>query len=102
MGKTGFKSVDEYIASQPEAVQGTLARVRSAIRKAVPEAEELISYQIPRTNCTIAPCSISLAGSSIFRSIPPLRASSPRSSVSLHRTRSSRAQSDSRSSSPFP
>ena len=42
-----FKSVDEYIASQPEDVQGILGRVRGAIRKAVPEAEEVISYQIP-------------------------------------------------------
>ena len=47
MAKTGFKSVDEYIASQPEAVQGILKRVRSTIRKAVPGAEEVISYQIP-------------------------------------------------------
>ncbi len=47
MAKTDFKSVDEYIASQPKAVQGVLERVRSAIRKAVPGAEEVISYQIP-------------------------------------------------------
>jgi uncharacterized protein YdhG (YjbR/CyaY superfamily) len=45
--RTDFKSVDEYIASQPEAVQGVLERVRSAIRKAVPGAEEVISYKIP-------------------------------------------------------
>jgi uncharacterized protein YdhG (YjbR/CyaY superfamily) len=47
MAKPEFKSVDEYIASQPEAVQGVLERVRSTIRKAVPGAEELISYKIP-------------------------------------------------------
>ena len=47
MAKTDFKSVDEYIASQPEAVQGVLKRVRSTIRKAVPGAEEVISYKIP-------------------------------------------------------
>ncbi len=47
MAKTDFKSVDEYIASQPEAVQGILERVRSTIRKAVPGAEEVISYKIP-------------------------------------------------------
>lgn len=47
MAKTDFKSVDEYIASQPEAVQGVLKRVRSIIRKAVPGVEELISYKIP-------------------------------------------------------
>ena len=47
MAKTDFKSVDEYIASQPEAVRGVLGRVRSTIRKALPGAEEVISYQIP-------------------------------------------------------
>jgi uncharacterized protein YdhG (YjbR/CyaY superfamily) len=47
MAKTDFKSVDEYIASQPEAVQSVLERVRSTIRKAVPGAEEMISYKIP-------------------------------------------------------
>jgi uncharacterized protein YdhG (YjbR/CyaY superfamily) len=45
--KTDFKSVDEYIASQPDGVQSVLYRVRSTIRKAVPGAEETISYKIP-------------------------------------------------------
>ena len=47
MAKTDFKSVDEYIASQPEAVQDVLKRVRATIRKALPQAEEVISYKIP-------------------------------------------------------
>jgi uncharacterized protein YdhG (YjbR/CyaY superfamily) len=47
MAKTDFKSVDEYIATQPEAAQAVLQRVRSAIRKALPSAAEVISYQIP-------------------------------------------------------
>src|SRR5450755_2565959 len=47
MAKTSVKSVDEYIALQPEAAQGALKRVRSTIRKAVPGAEEVISYNIP-------------------------------------------------------
>ena len=47
MARTDFKSVDEYIASQPAAVQGLLKRVRSTIRKAVPGAEEVISYRMP-------------------------------------------------------
>jgi uncharacterized protein YdhG (YjbR/CyaY superfamily) len=47
MAKTDFKSVDEYIASQPEAVQGILGIVRSAIRKALPRADEVISYKLP-------------------------------------------------------
>ena len=47
MAKTNFMSVDEYIATQPEKVQAILQLVRSTIRKAVPDAEEVISYQIP-------------------------------------------------------
>ncbi len=47
MAKTDFQSVDEYIATHPENVQAILQRVRSTIRKAVPGAEEVISYQIP-------------------------------------------------------
>ncbi len=47
MAKAGFTSVDEYIALQPKAAQRVLTRVRTAIRKAVPGAEEVISYQIP-------------------------------------------------------
>jgi|SRR5688572_1013780 len=47
MAKTNFKSVTEYIASKPTNVQTPLKRVRAAIRKGVPAAEEGISYQIP-------------------------------------------------------
>jgi len=47
MSKTDFKSVDEYIAAQPAAVQNVLKRVRRIIRKAVPGAEEAISYKMP-------------------------------------------------------
>jgi uncharacterized protein YdhG (YjbR/CyaY superfamily) len=47
MAKTDFKSVDEYIASQPEAARGVLGRVRNTVRRAVPGAQEVISYQIP-------------------------------------------------------
>ena len=46
MAKTDYKSVDEYIAAQPVAAQGVLKQVRESIRKALPEAEEVISYQI--------------------------------------------------------
>ena len=47
MAKTDYRSVDEYIAAQPAPSRPILERVRSAIRKAVPDADELISYQIP-------------------------------------------------------
>lgn len=45
--QTDFKTVDQYLASQPTAVRGILGRVRSIIRKALPAAEEVISYKIP-------------------------------------------------------
>ncbi len=47
MAKTNLNSVDEYIASQPQAAQEILKRVQDAIRKALPKAEETISYKIP-------------------------------------------------------
>jgi len=47
MAKTDFRSVDEYIATHPTAVQKVLTLVRDTIRKALPEAVETISYQIP-------------------------------------------------------
>ena len=40
-------SIDEYISAQPANVRPLLKQVRSTIRKAVPAAEEAISYGIP-------------------------------------------------------
>ncbi len=45
--RTPPRNIDEYIASFPPAVQRVLKRVRSTIRKAMPGAEEAISYRIP-------------------------------------------------------
>lgn len=45
--KKAFKTVDTYISAQPEDLQRALAKVRATIRKAVPDAVELISYQMP-------------------------------------------------------
>src|ERR1700677_2736184 len=47
MGKANFTNVDEYISAQPETVQVVLQLVRSTLRKALPGAEEVISYKIP-------------------------------------------------------
>lgn len=47
MAKTDFKNADEYIKTFPADKQAVLEHVREAIRKAVPKAEEVISYQIP-------------------------------------------------------
>ena len=41
------ESVEEYIAAQPESVRPKLEEVRAAIRKAVPEAVEVIGYRMP-------------------------------------------------------
>jgi hypothetical protein len=42
-----FGSVNEYLASKPAEVRIVLERVRRAIRKAVPTAQEGLSYQMP-------------------------------------------------------
>lgn len=47
MTTTDSKNVDEYIAAQTEAEQAVLRTVRSAIRGALPKAEEVISYKMP-------------------------------------------------------
>ena len=45
--KTGFKSVDDYIAAQPDALQSVFNRMRNTVRKALPGAQEVISYKMP-------------------------------------------------------
>lgn len=47
MTKSRSKSVVDYITAQPKASQRALKSVRNAIRKALPDAEEVISYGIP-------------------------------------------------------
>jgi uncharacterized protein YdhG (YjbR/CyaY superfamily) len=47
MDKINFTSVDEYIASQPDGARRALSRLRTTIRKALPGAEEMMSYQMP-------------------------------------------------------
>jgi uncharacterized protein YdhG (YjbR/CyaY superfamily) len=41
------KTIDEYIAGFPDDIQDKLQKLRMTIRKAAPQAEEKISYQIP-------------------------------------------------------
>jgi uncharacterized protein YdhG (YjbR/CyaY superfamily) len=45
--RKGFTTVDEYIASFPEATQAKLQELRATIKAAAPEAVEKISYQMP-------------------------------------------------------
>lgn len=40
-------SIDAYIAGFPDDVQKILKKIRALIRKAAPDAEEAIKYQIP-------------------------------------------------------
>ena len=41
------QSIDEYIAAQDEAVQPQLNEIRSALRAALPDATERISWSMP-------------------------------------------------------
>ena len=45
--KTGFTSIDEYIATFPDAIQQILQELRATIHAAAPDATEKISYQMP-------------------------------------------------------
>jgi len=45
--KDSFAPIDEYIASFPQDVQEKLRRIRAAIHKAAPDAEEAMGYGIP-------------------------------------------------------
>ncbi|HXN73910.1 MAG TPA: DUF1801 domain-containing protein [Candidatus Acidoferrales bacterium] len=45
--KKHFETIDEYISAFPKDVQLVLEKIRRTIRKAAPEAVEVISYQIP-------------------------------------------------------
>ncbi len=41
------QNIDEYIANFPKDVQEILEKIRATIKKAAPNAEETINYQIP-------------------------------------------------------
>lgn len=45
--RAAFSSIDAYIANFPDPVQRQLQELRATIRAAAPEAEEVISYQMP-------------------------------------------------------
>lgn len=53
---TKAKTVDDYLAAQPPLARRLLKRVRTVIRRTLPDAEEVISYGIPayRLNKRIA------------------------------------------------
>lgn len=45
--KTNFENIDQYITAQTPEVQILLEQMRQTIKKAAPEAEEVISYNMP-------------------------------------------------------
>ena len=45
--ETTPQDIDEYIASFPKDIQEILEKIRITIRKAAPDAEETIKYQLP-------------------------------------------------------
>ena len=47
ISKLKFRTVDEYIKSQPAETQKTLRALRTIIKKAAPDSIELFNYDIP-------------------------------------------------------
>lgn len=51
MGKKGpmpsFKTIDDYIAHQPEEAREKLKELRSIIKEAAPDAVEVLNYKVP-------------------------------------------------------
>lgn len=47
MQKDQFSTIDDYISFQPAPLRATLEQLRQTIKKAAPDAEEVISYQMP-------------------------------------------------------
>jgi uncharacterized protein YdhG (YjbR/CyaY superfamily) len=45
--QTAPKNIDEYVAGFPNDIQDILQKIRMTIRKAAPDAEEAIKYQVP-------------------------------------------------------
>ena len=45
--KIKYQTIDEYIQTFPKDIQEILEVIRQTIKEVIPEAEELISYQIP-------------------------------------------------------
>jgi uncharacterized protein YdhG (YjbR/CyaY superfamily) len=44
---TNFKDIDDYLSKAPTQTLDILKKLRSMVKKMVPEAEEAMSYQIP-------------------------------------------------------
>ena len=47
MEATKFKTVDEYFSAFPASTKSVLRKMRATIKEVVPQAEEVISYNMP-------------------------------------------------------
>lgn len=47
MAQTDYKTIDEYHSAFPAEARKRMEQIRSVIKDIAPEAEEVISYQIP-------------------------------------------------------
>ncbi|WP_285008775.1 iron chaperone [Pedobacter faecalis] len=47
MAKTNYKTIDEYQVTFPAETQDRMQQIREIIHEVCPDAEEVISYQIP-------------------------------------------------------
>lgn len=47
MKLTEIKTIDDYLSICPVAIRNTLIELRNTIKKAAPDSEEKISYQMP-------------------------------------------------------
>ncbi len=47
MAKTDFRTIDDYLATRSDEERTVLSQMQAAILSAVPEAEPVISYQLP-------------------------------------------------------
>ena len=79
-----------------------LEQIRSTIRKALPGAEEVISYKIPAYKLHGSPVLYFAGWKQHYSLYPATDTSSRRSRTTLRRTRLTRARSASRSRSPSP
>jgi len=42
-----YLTVDEYFSALPEKAKGNMIKIRTTIKEVIPEAEEIISYNMP-------------------------------------------------------
>jgi uncharacterized protein YdhG (YjbR/CyaY superfamily) len=47
MAKTNYKTINEYHKAFPKDIQERMQTIREAVHSVAPDAEEVISYQIP-------------------------------------------------------